>query len=148
MARGLLISLLTGVLFSAVLFSTLTFTLFRSNLNSSNSNTSNTPDQPTAQGGFSPSEALKEANDVKLQAELKNLSTQMLLYYNEESRYPTSLEELASFSGNNIDISNIKYIRCSDHSAAYYSVSENYPGYMFNYEKVQPYSDQTPPVCN
>ena len=105
----------------------------------------NSTGQPGASG---PTDVLKQAADVKTQADLKAVQTQILVYYADQGKYPSSLAELTSYTGTSVASSNIMYIGCSDQSAVLYSNSSNYPGYVFNYEQVSSTSSSKAPSCS
>ncbi|MDP2720979.1 MAG: hypothetical protein Q8O75_03510 [bacterium] len=105
----------------------------------------NSTNQPGSSG---PTDVLKQAADVKTQADLKAVQTQILVYYADQGKYPSSLAELISYTGTFVSNSNIMYVDCSDQSAVLYSNSSNYPGYVFNYEQVNPTSGSKAPSCS
>ncbi|HEX7456328.1 MAG TPA: type II secretion system protein GspG [Candidatus Nanoarchaeia archaeon] len=95
----------------------------------------------------SPVSPMDQAQKVKVQADLKSLSTQMIVYYIDYGGYPNTLEELITYTQQRVNISNVKYRRCSDHSAVFYHDSVGYPGYTFQYEQATPVSGKNPPSC-
>ena len=105
----------------------------------------NSTDQPGSSG---PTDVLKQAADVKTQADLKAVQTQITVYYADQGKYPSSLAELASYTGTPVSNPNIMYVACSDQSAVLYSNSSNYLGYVFNYEQVSSTSSSKAPSCS
>lgn len=90
---------------------------------------------------------LKQAESVKIKADLKAVSTNLMAYYAENGHYPTSLTDLASSMGVSIDTSNIIYEKCSSASVAFYYNSQGYPGYIHESTQVRSVNDGSPPSC-
>jgi hypothetical protein len=90
---------------------------------------------------------LKQAESVKIKADLKAVSTNLIAYYAENGHYPTSLTGLASSMGISIDTTNIIYEKCSSVSVAFYYNSQGYPGYIHESTQVRSVSDSAPPSC-
>lgn len=139
---GLLASLLITGTFISIVFLFVIFGLPRFTTNTS---IPGTDGSNTNQVGGTPDEIIQQAANVKIQAELKSLSTAMTNYYAEMRAYPDSLEEAASYGGG--DPTNIEYLRCSDQSVAFYHNSSGYPGYILNSGEVSPTSGSSPPSC-
>ncbi|OGY28105.1 MAG: hypothetical protein A2Z42_04290 [Candidatus Woykebacteria bacterium RBG_19FT_COMBO_43_10] len=91
---GLLAGLLIAGTLISIVFLSVVFGLprFTTNTNIPGGST-------TTPVGGTPDEVLQQAAGVKIQAELKSLSTALAAYYAEMGVYPDSLEELASYSG-------------------------------------------------
>lgn len=143
--RGsLLVSLLITGTFISIVFLFVIFGLPRFTTNSSLPGTDGSTNTPV---GGTPDEILQQAANVKIQAELKALSTSMAAYYAEMGVYPDSLEELTSYMGGGTDTTNIEYLRCSDSSVAFYYNTKNYPGYVLNYGELTPTSGSAPLSC-
>jgi len=141
-------SLLAGLLIAGTLISIVfLFVVFGLPRFTTNTNIAGPNGSPTSQVGGTPDEILQQANDVKIQAELKSISTALTAYYAEMGAYPNSLEEVASYGGGG-DLTNIEYLRCSDQSVAFYYNSSGYPGYVFNYEQVSSTSGSKAPSCS
>lgn len=104
--------------------------------------------QNSDSGGGTPADAIKQANNIKVQADLKSLQTSMMAFYAEQGVYPASLQELASFMGLQIDTANIVYTYCSDNSVVVYHNSEGYQGYVFTEGQSSPSNGSSPPSCN
>ena len=104
-------------------------------LNPSNSNENN------SQAGVSG--LLGQAQQVKVQANLKAVATALEVYYADLGSYPTSLAEIGDYLSGT-DISNILYTQCSASSAVVYHNSENYPGYILGENSPKPTSGSIP----
>ena len=143
--RGsLLVGLLTAGTLISIVFLFVVFGLPRF---TTNTNIAGPNGSPTSQVGGTPDEVLRQAADVKIQAELKSISTALAAYYAEMGVYPNSLEEVASYSGGG-DLTNIEYLRCSEQSAVFYHNSSGYPGYILNSGETTPTSGSSPPSCS
>jgi len=145
-------SLLIGLLFSGVILATLLifvtvalprYTTFPS-IPGTNKTTGSNNSASTG-GGGSPTALINQAESVKIQADLKALSTQMMAYYTQQGTYPDSLEELGSFGDTNS--SNINYVKCSEESVVFYHNSTGYPGYTFQYGQATSVGGENPPSC-
>ncbi len=91
--------------------------------------------------------SLTQAQKLKTQADLRAISTQLTVYYVEQSSYPTSLVELTSSMGTDIDTANIIYEKCSSSSVAFYHNSPGFPGYIHESTQVRSVSGSSPPSC-
>jgi len=140
--RGSLLAglLMAGLILSIVVFVVL-FAVPRSRTIQTNLNGGT-----DAQNDGSITGPIKQAENVKIQTNLKSLSTQMMAYYAEQGAYPNSLAELSSFGGGS-DTSNVTYFKCSEESAFFYHNSSGYPGYKFQYGEATPTSGEKPPNC-
>ena len=141
-------SLLAGLLIAGTLISIVfLFVIFGLPRFTTNTNIAGPNGSPTSQVGGTPDEILQQAAGVKIQAELKSLSTALTAYYAEMGVYPNSLEEVASYGGGG-DLTNIEYLGCSDQSVAFYYNSSGYPGYLLNSGEISPTSGSSPPSCS
>ena len=86
---------------------------------------------------------LGQAQQVKVQANLKAVSTALEVYYADLGSYPTSLAELGDYLSGT-DTSDILYVRCSSSSAIVYHNSENYPGYILGGNSPKPTNGSMP----
>jgi len=86
---------------------------------------------------------LGQAEQAKVQANLKAVSTALEAYHAESGSYPTSLNELRDYLSG-ADISNILYTQCSASSAIVYHNSENYPGYILGGNSPKPTNGSMP----
>jgi len=140
--------LLAGLLIAGTLISIVfLFVVFGLPRFTTNTSIPGTDESDTTQVGGTPDEVLRQAAGVKIQAELKSLSTAMTAYYAEMGVYPDSLEEAASYGGGG-DLTNIEYLRCSDQSVAFYYNSSGYPGYLLNSGEISPTSSSSLPSCS
>jgi hypothetical protein len=90
---------------------------------------------------------IKQAESVKIQADLKAISVNLMAYYAEQGNYPTSLVNLSSSMGGGVDTANIIYEKCSSDSVAFYYNSPSYPGYIHESTQVRSVNDGSPPSC-
>jgi hypothetical protein len=135
---GLLVGLVMAVFivsigFFVVLFAMPRFSTDQTDLGGSNDGTITGP--------------LKQAESVKIKADLKAISTNLMAYYAEQGSYPTSLADLSSSMGVSIDTTNIIYEKCSNTSVSFYYDSPSYPGYIHDSTQVRSVNDDSPPSC-
>ncbi|OGY26736.1 MAG: hypothetical protein A2Z11_00260 [Candidatus Woykebacteria bacterium RBG_16_43_9] len=139
-------ALLAGLLIAGTLISIVfLFVVFGLPRLTTHTNIADPNGSSTSQVGGTPDEILQQAAGVKIQAELKSLSTALATYYAEMGVYPDSLDEVASYGGG--DLTNIEYLKCSDQSVVFYHNSSGYPGYVLNYGEITPTSGSSPPSC-
>ncbi|MEX0621993.1 MAG: hypothetical protein WD187_03320 [Candidatus Woykebacteria bacterium] len=147
-------SLLIGLMISGVIITMLlllvTFSLSRYttsvNIPGIGKNSASNNNSAVSQVGGTPTQIVKQAETVKIQADLKALQTLMAAFYAEQGVYPSTLAELTSYSGVQVATTNIKYISCSDQSVVLYYDAEGYQGYVFNQGQITPTSE-SPPSC-
>jgi hypothetical protein len=90
-----------------------------------------------------PAGLLNQAEQTKIQANLKAISTGLEAYMAETGAYPNSLTQVSGyFEG--IDTTNIVYTKCSSSSAIIYHNSENYTGYILGGAGLKQTSGEVP----
>ena len=104
--------------------------------------------QNSDSGGGTPADAIKQANKIKVQADLKSLQTSMMAFYAEQGAYPSSIQELNSFMGTQLENTQIVYVFCSISSVVIYHNSADYPGYIFSDGQSTLTNGASPPSCN
>jgi len=140
-------SLLIGLIMSGVILSfalvvvIYSFPRYSTDLNSA---ATDALTQNSDADGGTPADAIKQANKIKVQADLKSIQTSMMIYFAEQGSYPNSLEELISYMGSNDNTVGMKYLKCSDQGVAIYHNSSGYPGYIFDNDQITPTSGSAP----
>lgn len=89
--------------------------------------------------------AMKQAQQTKIQADLKGVLTALSVYQAEMGTVPDSLTEIDEYLAGT-DSAGIVYTKCSDYTAVFYHNSDNYPGYIFG-EMEQAPTSGAPPSC-
>ena len=146
--RGFLLVglIMAGVILSfAVVVVIYSFPRYSTDLNSA---ATDALTQNSDAGGGTPADAIKQANKIKVQADLKSIQTSMMAYFAEQGVYPNSLQELNSYMGVQADTTSIMYISCSQTSVILYHNSSDYPGYIFTEGQSSPSNGSSPPSCN
>ena len=139
---GLLVGLVMGGLILSVGITVVLFTIPRFRTTQTDlDNTTGLQNDGTV------TSSLTQAQKLKIQADLRAISTQLTMYYVEQSNYPASLAELTSSMGVDIDTANIIYEKCSSNSVAFYHNSPGFPGYVHKYERATSVNDGSPPSC-
>ena len=105
-------------------------------------------EQNNDSSGGTPADAIKQANKIKVQADLTTIQTSIMAYFADQGAYPNSLQELDSYMGIQTDTANIIYTYCSVGSATIYHNSTGYPGYIFNEGQTSPSNGSSPPSCS
>ena len=74
------------------------------------------------------SSPLSQAENIKVQTNLKSISTSLAVFYTENGKYPDSLSE----SSYGTDTSNIVYKKCSDSLVIFYYAAGEFPGFKLD----------------
>ena len=90
-----------------------------------------------------PAGLINQAEQTKVQADLRTISVGITAYYAERGTFPSSLQNVSEYLGNS-DKTNIVYVKCSGSSALIYHNSENYPGYILGSSGQTPTSGEIP----
>lgn len=90
-----------------------------------------------------PAGLLTQAEQTKIQADLKSISTGLEAYTTEVGAYPNSLDQVSEYFGS-INTTDFIYTKCSNSSAIIYHNSENYPGYILGGAGLKPTSGEVP----
>ena len=79
---------------------------------------------------------------------VRTIQTSMMAYYAEQGVYPSSIQELNSFMGTQLENTPFVYIFCLIDSVVIYHNSADYPGYIFNDGQSTSTNGSSPPSCN
>jgi len=144
-------SLLIGLMMSGVILSFATVVVIYSLPRYStdlNSAATDALEQNSDSGDGTPADAIKQASKIKVQADLKSLQTSMMAFYAEQGEYPSSIQELNSFMGTQLENTQIVYVFCSIGSVIIYYKSADYPAYVFSDGQSTSTNGSSPPSCN